>query len=588
MADLPLEEVTRKLVQEHDFSDASIALLMDKGFSNPKYLTQYNRLYEAMNLPDETFAEWRDKKSWIDIMLERGDSEEITTGRYNKFLDFKDISTEQALVQGRMEFGIEYVIELADEVAGVEDTAKFIERPFTDEEKVKLRSIYQNFRTKDFIAASLIERPTNHDIVAANTWVTILAQKLGIDEELMRRILHYARTSSDANTNVTGRLYTRAIGKWTSSLNNLVKELATRGTKYAEMSCIAETHGQSAQLTTVGYIYSNLAEQIWQHAQPLLQAEKLTLDGKIAGAIGTDVDMVAAFPTQDFTKMYSDIVEDHFGLNYVDLGNDQDCSNAAFCRALDTMVNVGNIIKKAATDTWLYASRGILAKKMGEGESGSSAMPQKVNPFFAEGAEALIEIMSSMATPIKKLLTAYREQGDLRRSITKREAFHPMMLSIIAIERLTGEIKRYEPNVVEIESEVYKQGPKVIASALNNYLRAKGMPDAYDRIKELTQKPQVTPEEVTKYISGMRQEGVIDAETAVHVGRMLQSVMDIDGYMPELYKTEGAKQQKVMDALAEMNKHSDRLALTGHAVQKSLQMAAHAEETIELLARYAA
>ncbi|MBI4177332.1 MAG: hypothetical protein HY516_03100 [Candidatus Aenigmarchaeota archaeon] len=572
------------LHEEHDFSDGSIALLEDKGFGQ----REFQRLYEAVSLPDETFAERRQKASWLEKLIGAGDSEEITTGRYNRYVDgFKDVSSEQALVRGRMKFAVEYVIALAELLSRYPEYGQLVGKPFSEDDKEKLRSIYRSFRTKDFAVARIIEDKTNHDVVAANTWVTIRAQQLGFDEDLMRAITHLARTSSDVNTNVTGELYTRAIGLWASSVSNLLSELEKRARAYAEITCVAETHGQDAQLTSLGHIYANLSEQVRLQAEPLLRPEKLRLDGKIAGAIGTDVDMKAAFPNVDPTTTYKDVVENLFGLRYVELGNDQDCSNAALAQALDTMVNVGMVVKKAATDTWIYASREILSKATKKGESGSSVMPQKTNPFLAEGAEALASISSGMINPIKEMLVAYREQGDLRRSITTREGFHPIMLSVIAIERLIGELRNYEPNVIALEDEVYRAGPRIISSAMQTFLRGRGMPNAYDRIKDVVMKPYVSPQDVESFIDGAK--AMAGEETAIKLKGMLYSVMDTEGCMERLRNaTDPIEQEELVGSLSAANGGETRRELLGTAVANTYRMADRAKETRELLARYAA
>ena len=206
-----------------------------------------------MKLPNQTFVDWRASKSLLEKLIEQGDAKEITDGRYEEYVaPFADISSEQALVKGRLKFAIEYDIALADFLSEVPEAKHLVDRKFTDEEKERLRSIYQNFRTKDFAAVKIIETRTDHDIVAANTWATIRAQQEGLDDDLMRRITHFARTSDDVNANVVGELYMNALGYWTKSLSNLVSELEERAEKYAEVTCVGETHGQDAQLTTMG------------------------------------------------------------------------------------------------------------------------------------------------------------------------------------------------------------------------------------------------------------------------------------------------------------------------------------------------
>ena len=577
-----LEELVKELKDNHGFSDGSISLLKDKGLGED----EFSKLLEIMMLPDQTFSEWDGQKSWIEKALERAYSGEITTGRYNRYVKaFNEISSEQALVKGRMMGAVEYDIRIAELLSKYPEYQTLVSRPFTDSEKDDLRLIYTKFLTKDCLAVQLIEKKTNHDIVAANTWLTVLAQLYGMDDQLMRGITHIARTSSDLNTNVNGRLYMMAIGQWTKSLSNLVGDFQQKALRFPKLTCMAETHGQDAQLTTLGHIYANLTEQVKMHASPLLGKEKLIMDGKIAGAIGTEVDARAAFPNVDLSQMHKDIVENVFGLRYVRYGNDQDCSNAALSQALDVMVNVDYVVKKAATDLWMYASRGVLSKMTGKGESGSSLMPQKTNPFLAEGSEALMSIVSSMVNPIKEMIVSYREQGDLRRSITKREGFHPIMLSIIAMERLREEIKKYEPNIVAIESEVYSSGPKVISSAINTRLRAKGVPDAYDRIKDIVMRPYVRPEQIVSYISDLRVKGDISEDTELEVIGMLRNVMDNENIMQQLWNST-ENRDALIKRLYDVNQSSRRLKLVGTAVSDTYQMAHNARKTQELLLRY--
>ncbi len=353
------------------------------------------------------------------------------------------------------------------------------------------------------------------------------------------------------------------------------------------MTCVARTHGQDAQLTTLGHIYANLAEQIKLHLKPLIQKKKLLIDGKIGGAIGTDVDALASFPNIDFKPMYKKIVEDVFGLHYVDLGNDQDCSNASLTETLDVMKRVGMVIQKAANDTWLYCSRQMLAKKTKKGESGSSVMPQKANPFFAEGCEALMEIFEGMVNPIQKMIIAYREQGDLRRSITIREGFHPIMLSIIGIKRLIGELNKYEPDIVGIESEIYRTRTKIAGSAINGYLRTQGVPDAYDRVKDLMMKPQVFPGEVTEYVESLVFDGTIRAPVAKKVEAMFRSIMDTRTLMDRFNNSRPEQYQKLIGEFAKTNSNTrKRKELLGDAVANTSRITRNMSWVKERLLQY--
>jgi adenylosuccinate lyase len=576
--------ITDKLQEEFSFSDGSIDFLEEKGLEEENFKT----IYDALQLPPETFQEHREKENRLEMIARRGDSQEITTGRYERYVEkFKDISSEQALVKGRLKFAVEYIITVSDTLSEQAPENKLVSRPFTIQEKEKLRGIYQNFTVADYIAIKEIEKKTNHDIVAANTWLAVKGQTLGLDDNLMRSITHFARTSADVNTNVIGELYSNALGEWCKTLGELVEVLKDKGEEYSNITCIAHTHGQEAQLTTLGHVYVNLAEQIKLQAENLLGENKLLIDGKIAGAIGTDVDMCAAFPEIDWQPTYKNLVENIFGLRYVELGNDQDSSNSRVFQSLDAMVNVGTILEKAATDVWLQASRKQISKKTKKGESGSSAMPQKTNPFFAEGCEALMEISSSVITPIKKLLGSYRDQGDLRRSITKREMFHPIMLSVIGIRRLISEISKYTPNQLALETTIYEDGVKVISSAVQTYLRSRGVSDAYDRLKDLTMTPNVQYSQIENYINGLTENGKLSKEEGDTVSGMFESVMDTRNLRKRLRRSDENMRDTVLRSIYKTNSNvKSRAKLLGNALKNTSMMIENANQTIKRLNRY--
>lgn len=586
----PPVELVAKVKTDYGLSDGSISLLVD---DKKLRWSDFERLDVALALPDQTFKERRESKSWLEVMIDRGDSPEMTIGRYGRYTrGFEDISSEQATTRGRVMFAVEYIIELADLVAGHDAPikTKLVDRSFTADEKTRLRSIYQKdgkntFRTKDYVAIKIIEDRTKHDVVAPNTWVVVRADQLGFDVGLMRRLTHFGRTSDDSNANVEGYLLTKAFGRWIASVDELLGELESRANKYNDMTCVTETHGQPAQLSTQGNVYATLGKQIRKHLNVFLDGIKI--DGKIAGAVGTDVDFKAAFPDVDPQPMYRRIVEDVFGLEYDGTGNDQSSTNANLARALDAMVNVGFEIQKAADDLWLYASRGVWAKRTEAGESGSSAMPAKANPWLGEGASALVSMYASIVTPIKQMLIAYREQGDLRRSITKRELFHPIMLAIIATRRLTEEIRNYEPNVIAIEQEIYDQGPKIISSALQTRLREQGVPDAYDAIKGIVMKPYVRPEEVSRFIGGLVTDGRIKPATGDDLTRLLQSVMKTHNYVERIFATERDDERSDMFVLLnQYNRNDLRRRLIGDAIQNTNTMVAEIADARQRLKPY--
>ena len=215
-------------------------------------------------------------------------------------------------------------------------------------------------------------------------------------------------------------------------------------------------------------------------------------------------------------------------------------------------------------------------------------MPQKANPFFAESSEALQSILRGMINPIKEMIVAYREQGDLRRSITLREGYHPIMLSIISIERLIGEINKYDPNPIELEKEIYVAGPKIISSAIQTYLKAQGVSDAYDRIKEVVMNPFVKPEMLKDPIFKLMTDGKITSIQAEHIAKMIGSVMDNKNLLVRLENEYQTNMSGMLELFTEENKHPSRKIVLGKAKEYTQRIAQSIQEATNrsLIERY--
>ena len=160
------------------------------------------------------------------------------------------------------------------------------------------------------------------------------------------------------------------------------------------------------------------------------------------------------------------------------------------------------------------------------------------------------------------------------------------MLAIIATKRLTEEIRNYEPNVIAIEQEVYKQGPKIISSALQNILREQGMSDAYDAIKGIVMKPFVRPEEVSSFIDGCISSGKVEPATGKDMEGLLQSVMETHDYVGKLATGTTEVQLEMVGLLNKYNRNETRKRLIGNAVQNTGKMAAEIAETRQKLQPY--
>ena len=157
------------------------------------------------------------------------------------------------------------------------------------------------------------------------------------------------------------------------------------------------------------------------------------------------------------------------------------------------------------------------------------------------------------------------------------------------MDRMTGELKNYDPHVVGIESEVCKFGPQVVSSALQTYLRAKGVADAYDRLKDIVMKPIVNAGEVSYFIDGVVSSGRLSAREGTHVKGLLSSVMNTRDLMARLENASGEKE--VNFALAQLRRansaYGPRRVVLGTTVEDTYRMIQRGKRTAASLARYA-
>jgi len=448
-------------------------------------------------------------------------------GRYAKYAqELNHIVSEYEWVRRRLNIVVEYLIALGDEFQNYHGTTKrLIETPFSENQRRALRSLYTDFSEIDFRSFQTIDSKTHHDIVAAIRLGLYKMHKSGdiVDPAIMERAMHFGRTSDDVNANVFGTMLTDILRKyWLPAyigLSDMFIEKAgewhgvPEGYERPFTVVAGQTHEQYAVPTPLKKIASNIVSQMEEGLSPFLLEgsegyEPFRFTGKMGGAIGNDSAMRAAYPGHDWRGFYRGLIEG-FGLEYQET-SDQNISNMKILRFLQYVTNSNNPLLKWADDYSSYLSRGVLRKKVGKGSKGSSIMPQKINPWRTEGAEFLLE-MADAELGVYKVLARQRKQGSLQRSLARRYIGVPFSNIVIAISRIGEDLRKTFPDYEGIEKEL-SEHPEIASASVQTILRAGGVPDAYDRMVELTQGRKVTPEIIGGVIDNMVSEREIGPE----------------------------------------------------------------------------
>lgn len=241
----------------------------------------------------------------------------------------------------------------------------------------------------DIPAALEIEREIHHDLMAE---IRVFASqaKTGGGK------LHLGATSMDIEDTVETYRVRVALAAIGASLRELLLAFAAKVREYAELPCMAYTHLQPAEPTTLGYRFAVYAQDLLVDDAALRFAfESFTAKG-IRGAVGTAASYERLAPgTSEQMERH---VLDAFGLQA------RDVSTQTYPRKLDylllsTLAGLGASLSKFAADVRILSAPGFgeVAEPFGAAQVGSSAMPFKRNPILSERIGSLARLLPGYA-----------------------------------------------------------------------------------------------------------------------------------------------------------------------------------------------
>jgi adenylosuccinate lyase len=318
-------------------------------------------------------------------------------GRYSSKTESLSIFfSEFALIQTRVEVEIEYLIQLASlNLKGF--------KKFQDAEAASLRSIIEHFSESDALEVKDIESTTNHDVKAVEYFIKQRADSIGVN--FNTEFIHFGLTSQDINNTAFPLMLKRYLEQnYLPNIKEIIHTLNAKSNEWKEVTLLAKTHGQPASPTTLGKEIKVFADRLEKQCRLL---ENVEHGGKFGGATGNFNAHKVAYPEVNWVEFgnqflaslgltrqqYTTQIEHYDGMAHI----------------LDTTKRIHTILIDLARDIWSYVSYEVFTQKINKNETGSSAMPHKVNPIDFENAEgnlmfanAILEFLSSKL-PISRL-----------------------------------------------------------------------------------------------------------------------------------------------------------------------------------------
>jgi adenylosuccinate lyase len=400
-------------------------------------------------------------------------------GRYRKSADgLRAVLSESGLIRERIRIEAAWLLSLAESVP------QLLVQPLA--EPVKKLAAGMALEPGDDAPAAVktIEARINHDVKAVEYYVREKLAQSGATPGTLE-LVHFGCTSEDINNLAYARMLRAARTLLSGELEKLIERLRGFAHEHAGLAMLSRTHGQTASPTTLGKEFANVVARLKRTRARLDQVEILA---KWNGAVGNYNAHVAALPQVDWPQVSRRFVESQgFAWNEYSTQIEPHDWIGEYC---DALAAVNTVLVDFARDTWGYISLGYLRQRAVAGEVGSSTMPHKVNPIDFENAEGNLGIANALLHHFAAKLPISRWQRDLTDSTVLRNVGVALAHSLVAWNSLQRGLGKIAADSATIAADI-DTAYEVLGEAIQTALRAAGVPNGYELLKDFTRGTQV-------------------------------------------------------------------------------------------------
>ena len=339
----------------------------------------------------------------------------------------------------------------------------------------------KNVDNIDFAVAEAREREVRHDVMShVYAYGQVCPKAAGI--------IHLGATSCYVGDNTDIIVMRDAMKIVHRKLVNVIANLSAFAKKYKAMPCLAYTHLQPAQLTTVGKRATLWTNELLMDLEDLeYRMSKLQLLGQ-KGTTGTQASFVELFngDTEKIDKLEKMIAEE-MGFEKCVPVSGQTYSRKIDTQIVNVLAGIAASCSKFSNDLRILASFKEMEEPFEKKQIGSSAMPYKRNPMRAERITSLARyVMIDSLNPEFTSATQWFERT-LDDSANKRIAVAEAFLAVDSILNIminiTDGLVVYEKN---IRARIMRELPFMATE--NIMMRAvqmgKNRQELHERIRE--------------------------------------------------------------------------------------------------------
>jgi adenylosuccinate lyase len=151
---------------------------------------------------------------------------------------------------------------------------------------------------------------------------------------------------------------------------------------------------------------------------------------------------------------------------------------------------------------WRYISDDWFVQEIKEEETGSSTMPQKVNPINFENSEGNLQMADGVLELFGRKLAVSRLQRDLSDSTVVRNVGVGLGYGLLAYRKTLEGLGRIHPNIKLIEEKL-NENWTILTEGVQTVLRRAGEKDPYSLVAKLSKGKRIGPDEWKDWVASL-------------------------------------------------------------------------------------
>ncbi|XP_052791194.1 adenylosuccinate lyase-like [Mya arenaria] len=308
-----------------------------------------------------------------------------------------------------------------------------------------------NLMNIDFKRAAEEEKKRRHDVMAH-------VHTFGVCCPKAAAIIHLGATSAFVGDNTDLIVMRDAFDIVLPKLARCIQRLAVFAEQYKNLPCLAYTHLQPAQLTTVGKRACIWIQDLLMDLRNIERARNDLKFRGVKGTTGTQASFLALFEgDEEKVEILDRLVTEMADFKQHFLICGQTYTRKVDIDSLSTLASLGASVHKICTDIRLLANFKELEEPFEKEQIGSSAMPYKRNPMRSERCCALARhLMTLVQDPLMTHSVQWMERSlddSANRRICLAEAFLTADIVLSTLQNISEGLVVY-PKVIKRRLEL--------------------------------------------------------------------------------------------------------------------------------------